>query len=76
MVGNTYCARMQFIDRFYPNAYILDGKKYGAKDYIYCFHVVAEVAEVTNLLRVHDDYVNVFGSMYDDVYHTRPLGIK
>jgi len=76
MVGNTYCARKHFIDKFYPDAYILNGKAYGNTNVIYRFHVVAEVAGVTNLLRVHDDYINVFGSMFDDVYHTRPPEIR
>ena len=76
MVGNTYRARKHFIDKFYPDAYILDGKAYGKTDRIYRFYVVTEVAGVINLLRVHDEYVNVFGSMFDDVYHTRPPGLK
>lgn len=73
VVGNVYKNRIHPVDKFYPDAYILKGKARGtAPEYIYRFHVISEVAGVSNLLAIHDDYINVFGCIYDDIWHTRP----
>lgn len=71
VVGDTYSARIHHIDKFYKDAYILNGTQYGDGQ-LYRFYVISDVAGISNLLNVHNDYVNVFGVIFDDIWQTRP----
>lgn len=78
----TLQARTHLIDKFFPDAYPANYDQ-AIKNYMlnpdpkisfddkYIFTVVSEVAGVSNLLAVKQDYVYIFGHIFRDIYTTK-----
>ncbi|MBS4020867.1 MAG: hypothetical protein KGZ79_00390 [Dethiobacter sp.] len=82
--SGTYRARTHLIDKFFPDAYpssydntirnymgTLEPKI--TFDDRYRFTVVSEVAGVSNLIEVKEDFVFIFGHIFRDIWQTRAI---